>query len=214
VTTLLIARHGESDWNREARLQGQVDRPLTDRGRDQAAALVTELSDAALAAIYSSDLCRARETAEFVAKQRGLVVESMVMLRETDIGSWAGLTYSEVANRFPDGFEIWKAGGQGWTDGESYEDVARRVRIALADISMRHPAAEVLVVSHADPIATLAASALGLDLRSYFRDKAIEELKGNDDGAFAVGNGSLVRLTVEDGQVVRYEHLRDRRASR
>jgi broad specificity phosphatase PhoE len=210
MTTLFIARHGESDWNRESRLQGQVDRPLTDRGRNQAAALMTQLVDAKLAAVYSSDLCRARETAETVAEQKGLEVECLATLRETDIGSWAGLTYSDVARRYPDGFEIWKAGGQGWAGGEAYTDVARRVQTAIASISMRHPAEQVLVVSHTDPIATIAAHALGLDLQSYFRDKAIEELHGDAAGSFLVGNGCLVRLMVEEGEVVMYEHLRSK----
>jgi len=213
MAILFIARHGESDWNRESRLQGQADRPLTDRGRNQAAALVTQLVDAELAAVYSSDLCRARETAEIFARQKGLAVECLATLRETDIGSWAGLTYSDVARRYPEGFEIWKAGGQGWTGGEAYTDVARRVQTAIAGISMRHPAEQVLVVSHTDPIATVAAHALGLDLQSYFRDKAIEELDGEAAGSFLVGNGRIVRLTIEDGEVVRYEHLRSKPGS-
>jgi broad specificity phosphatase PhoE len=212
VTVILFARHGESDWNRESRWQGHVDRPLTDRGRDQAAALVTQLAGAELTALYSSDLRRARETAEIVASQKGLVVECMVTLRETDVGSWAGLTYSEIARFHPDGFKIWKAGGKGWIGGESYQDVARRVRIAITNISMHHPDEQVLVVSHADPIATVETRALGLDLESYFRDKAMEELV-NGGGPFAIGNGQAIRLLVGEGEILNYERFPSGRAS-
>jgi broad specificity phosphatase PhoE len=92
VTTILLARHGESDWNRAKRWQGFADRPLTELGREQAVALADRLRDTELDAIYSSDLHRARETAEIVAGSKGLRVEVVRDLREVDVGSWSGLT--------------------------------------------------------------------------------------------------------------------------
>ena len=90
MTTLLLARHGETDWNRARRWQGHAVRPLTDRGRAQAAALSDRLADIALDAVYSSDLRRARETAEAVALPHGLDVIVLPELREVDVGSWEG----------------------------------------------------------------------------------------------------------------------------
>ena len=104
MTTLLLARHGETDWNRARRWQGHADRPLTDRGRAQAAALGDRLANIALDAVYSSDLRRARETAEAVALPHGLDVIELPELREVDVGSWEGLTRAEAEAKFPDGF--------------------------------------------------------------------------------------------------------------
>ena len=88
MTTLLLARHGETDWNRARRWQGHADRPLTDRGRAQAAALAERLADIALDAVYSSDLRRARDTAEAVAAIQGVDVVELAELREVNVGSW------------------------------------------------------------------------------------------------------------------------------
>ena len=90
MTTLLLVRHGETDWNAEGRLQGHTDRPLNDYGRRQAAALAEELAGREIDAIYASDLARARETAEIVAARIGLPVALDVGLREKNWGSLGG----------------------------------------------------------------------------------------------------------------------------
>jgi 2,3-bisphosphoglycerate-dependent phosphoglycerate mutase len=117
VTTILIARHGESDWNRERRWQGYADRPLTDRGREQARALAARLAHIELDAVYSSDLQRARDTAAVVAENQGLEVQAVPELREVDVGSWSGLTRVEAEERFPEGYARWTSGFPGWDDG-------------------------------------------------------------------------------------------------
>jgi hypothetical protein len=89
MTTLLLVRHGETDWNADGRLQG---RPLSDFGRRQARELAGELEDEELDAIYSSDLARAQETAEIVGERIGLPVVLDPDLREKDWGNWEGLT--------------------------------------------------------------------------------------------------------------------------
>src|SRR5579871_2475081 len=108
MTTLLLARHGETDWNSERRWQGHADRPLNDTGRAQAAELAESLDGTAIAAIYSSDLARARETAEIVAARLGLTVVLDPGLREVDVGDWSGVRHDEVAARFPEGFARWQ----------------------------------------------------------------------------------------------------------
>jgi 2,3-bisphosphoglycerate-dependent phosphoglycerate mutase len=86
VTTILIARHGESDWNRERRWQGQADRPLTERGSEQARALAARLAHIELDAVYSSDLRRARDTGAAVAESQQLELQVVPELREVDVG--------------------------------------------------------------------------------------------------------------------------------
>src|SRR6476661_9887592 len=92
MTTLLLVRHGETDWNADGRLQGHTDRPLSDFGRRQARQLAEELAEEKLDAIYASDLSRARETAEIVGVRLGLGVVIDPGLREKDWGTWEGLT--------------------------------------------------------------------------------------------------------------------------
>ncbi len=86
MTTILLVRHGQTDWNLDRRLQGHTDRPLNDRGREQARALAAELASEPLDAVYSSDLVRAHETARIIAAGRGLDVTAMDDLRERNFG--------------------------------------------------------------------------------------------------------------------------------
>ena len=101
MTTLLLARHGETEWNREGRWQGWADPPLNETGREQARALREQLRETPFDAVYSSDLRRAHETAEIVAAPHGVPVIADEGLREIDVGSWSGLTRAEQEARFP-----------------------------------------------------------------------------------------------------------------
>src|ERR1700747_3516677 len=92
MATLMLVRHGETDWNADGRLQGQTDRPLSEFGRRQARQLAEELADDGLEAIYASDLSRARETAEIVGERLGLAVALDADLRGKDWGNWGGRT--------------------------------------------------------------------------------------------------------------------------
>jgi 2,3-bisphosphoglycerate-dependent phosphoglycerate mutase len=149
VTTLLLVRHGETDWNADGRLQGQTDRPLSDFGRRQARKLAEELADEPLEAIYSSDLARARETAEIVGERLGLPVVLDPELREKDWGSWEGLTAVER-----DRVEF---------VGESTEEHQERILRALQRIAERHPGGgSVLVVTHGGSMRRVQTAALGM----------------------------------------------------
>jgi broad specificity phosphatase PhoE len=174
VTTILIARHGESDWNRERRWQGHADRPLNERGREQARALAERLAHVELDAVYSSDLRRARDTAAVVADRQGLEVQVMPELREVDVGSWSGLTRAEAEERFPDGFRRWRSGFPGWEDGETYDAMTDRVVAAVERIGHENEGGRVLVVSHGGPIRAFHAAALGLDVHAYRRLRPVE----------------------------------------
>jgi len=134
MTTLLLIRHGETDWNAERRWQGHADVPLNERGRDQARRLADSFSGDAVDAIYESDLSRARETAEILGARLGLPVAVDPDLREIDVGSREGLRGEEV------GVREW--------DGESHSAHRDRTLNALARIVAGHPGSRVLVVAH------------------------------------------------------------------
>jgi broad specificity phosphatase PhoE len=174
VATILLARHGETDWNAERRWQGHADRPLNDRGRTQAQALAERLGETPLGGVYSSDLRRARDTAEVVAAAQGLDLRTLPELREVDVGSWSGLSREEAERRHPEGFQRWRDGLPGWDDGESYESMSERVVGAIHRIAAENPDRPALVVAHGGPIRAIHAAALGLDVHSYRRMRPVE----------------------------------------
>lgn len=174
MTTILIARHGQSDWNQEKRWQGHADRPLTERGCEQAQALADRLAHIELDAVYSSDLQRARDTAAVVAESQGLDLQQLPELREVDVGTWSGLTRAEAEERFPEGFARWRDGYPGWKDGETYEAMTDRVLRAVDEIAAEHEGGRVLVVSHGGPIRAIHAAALELDVHAYRRLRPVE----------------------------------------
>jgi broad specificity phosphatase PhoE len=192
VTTIFLARHGESDWNVAKRFQGHSDRPLTERGRQQAHALADLVASQEIDAVYTSPLSRARETAEIVAARAGLEAVALPELREVDTGSWSGLSRADVEARFPEGFTRWRSGGSGWEDGESYEEMAERVIGALRTIAEDHPDGRVLVISHGGPIRAIHAAAEGVAIRDYRRLRPVEP--NARLSSVAVENGRLTRL--------------------
>ena len=192
MTTIFLARHGESDWNVEKRFQGHSDRPLTERGRKQAHALADLVASEKIDAVYTSPLSRAQETAEIVAARAGLEPVALAELREVDTGSWSGLSRADVEARFPEGFARWRSGGSGWEDGESYEEMAERVIGALRKIAEDHPDGRVLVISHGGPIRAIHAAAEGLAIQDYRRLKPVEP--NARLSAVAVEKGRLTRL--------------------
>jgi uncharacterized phosphatase len=146
MTTILLVRHGETDWNAERRIQGHSDTPLNDTGRAQARALLEELGEEQLDAVYSSDLLRAHETARIVAQAKGLEVTAIRDLRERNFGTWEGMTDEEIFARFPE------AATGSWGDAETKPEMAARVVGALQRIAETHPGGRVLVVSHGGPL--------------------------------------------------------------
>jgi broad specificity phosphatase PhoE len=196
VTTILLARHGESDWNVELRWQGHANRPLTRRGRAQADALADRLETYPLAAIYSSDLRRALDTARAVAGRHGIDVVTRRDLREVDVGSWSGRSRAELESRFPEQIARWENGAKGWDDGESYEQMAARIVRAVGEIAAEHPDDHVLVVSHGGSVRAVHAHALGMEFHAYRRSAPVEP------------NARLSAVSIENG-TFRLLHLPD-----
>ncbi len=187
TTTLLLVRHGETDWNRDRRWQGHADPPLNESGRDQARALARELAAVPVDAVYSSDLSRARETAEILAEPHGLDVRLDARLREVDVGEWSGLTSSEVEERYPEGFARRLAGGAGWTRGETFEELGRRVSEAVGEIAEAHRGGAVLLVTHGGAMRELwLASGGTLEERPFVSNCHVHRL--------AVENGAIRRI--------------------
>jgi broad specificity phosphatase PhoE len=177
-----------TDWSLEGRWQGLAELPLNDLGREQAAALASRLEHVPLAAVYASDLRRARETALAVAERKGLPVRALRELREIDVGSWTGLARAEVQERFPEAYaQVRARTGRGWEGGETYAEMARRILAALRRIAGEHPEETVLVVTHSEPIRAVHAHAAGLDF-------AIDR-----KAAAAVAHGDVSAITVADG---------------
>ncbi len=171
MTTLLLARHGETDWNRELRIQGSSDIGLNELGRRQAQFLAQELTDVELDAIYSSDLSRAQATAAAVAATHGLEVNLDSRLRERSFGSWEGLTREDIST-FPAGSRH---------DGESDDEVRVRVLAAVEEIAANHRGQRVLVVSHGGALNTLWHHALGVKVERW-ANCAVYKLAVGDDG--------------------------------
>jgi 2,3-bisphosphoglycerate-dependent phosphoglycerate mutase len=192
VTEILLARHGETDWNRDNRFQGHADPPLNELGREQARVLAEALAGEPFTAIYTSPLRRAAETAEIVAALHGLRPRPVDGLREVDVGSWEGLTREEVARRFPEQFQRWLDHGPGWEDGESYDEMGRRSVATLLELAEQHPGERIVAVTHGGPIRAAFAFANGT---THAEARRIGPLIGNCFlAAFAVEDGAFRQL--------------------
>jgi broad specificity phosphatase PhoE len=153
---ILLARHGETDDNRAPlRFQGQRDTPLNDTGRAQARALAERVAERAepIASLWSSDLSRARETAEIVGARIGLEPHLDARLREGARGDWEGFLFDEVAAAEPERYAAWRRGGSAWRfpGGESLAEQQQRVLAALGEIEAARTL-PALVVCHGGSI--------------------------------------------------------------
>jgi broad specificity phosphatase PhoE len=167
---MILVRHGQSTWNREHRIQGQLDPPLSDEGRRQAELLGRRLAGRGLAAFYASDLKRAFETAEAIGALVDLVPESTPGLREIYLGEWEGLRTDEIAERFPDAWARWSEEPD-WDLVPGGEGAARfeaRVICTLDEIHDRHPHGDVLVVTHGGVIQVALHRVIGRPSRGLF----------------------------------------------
>lgn len=131
---LVLLRHGRTEWNRIGRAQGHADVPLDDVGRAQAAVAAEHLVGFDAALLWSSDLARARETAELVAATAGLEISFDVRLREYDVGVRQGLTFEEFEERYPEIVSRFRAGEAVDVPGaETSEEVGKRMATAMWD---------------------------------------------------------------------------------
>jgi 2,3-bisphosphoglycerate-dependent phosphoglycerate mutase len=150
LTIIGLVRHGVTDWNIEGRMQGKNDIALNEEGRRQAELLGKRMAGESWDYIYSSDMQRARETADIIARHMGMKVEGYdPLLAERAFGLLEGTTEQDRLERW----------GEGWKDidhgGEPREDVIRRGMSLLEELDKKHPGKRVLVVSHGAVIGSL-----------------------------------------------------------
>jgi broad specificity phosphatase PhoE len=196
VTVLYLVRHGETDWNREQRLQGTRDIPLNETGVAQAHELAGYFSTLPITCVISSPLVRASQTAAILADACACPVRVEARLQEIDHGSWSGLTLPDIGSRFPalvaheqlrpEAFDV---GG-----GERLPDVYRRVAEVLADLLSQHEKEHVLVVGHGITLALMSCAANGVDPALF-----PEHLPPNASGVVL----TFSRHTLVDSQPVR-----------
>lgn len=168
ITHLIVIRHGETAWNRERRLQGQLDIPLNEVGEAQARALADALATEPIDALYSSDLARARQTAAPVGKVLGLPVQTEARLRERSYGHLEGMTYAEVQERFPEDFACWQARVPDYAplSGESLRTFHERAVEAVMALVRRHPGERIAVVTHGGVLDCLYREAMAMTLEA------------------------------------------------
>ncbi|MFG2003027.1 bifunctional RNase H/acid phosphatase [Spirillospora sp. NPDC048911] len=186
-TRTLLLRHGETPLSIEKRFAGVGDFPLTEHGLAQARAVAVALKGRSIDAIVTSPLGRCRDTAAAVAAETGVEVRVEEGFRETDFGSWEGLTFREAGERWPAELKAWLADPSvAPPGGESLVEAERRVRTALDKLKVRYRHQTVLVVSHVTPIKLLVKEALGAPMAALYRMQldvaSLSSIHWYDDG--------------------------------
>ena len=166
TTTLCIIRHGETAWNAEHRVQGQLDIPLNDIGLKQAQAVGRALQGERFDAVYSSDLTRARQTADPLVARLSMTMQLDRDLRERHYGIFERLTYAEVKTRFPEDYARFDARDPEYAfrTGESLKDFSARSIAVISKIAHQHENQNVLVFTHGGVLDKLYRYITGLPL--------------------------------------------------
>jgi probable phosphoglycerate mutase len=193
-TNIILIRHGETAWNAERRLQGHLDIPLNAEGERQARLLAETLAPDRIDLLVSSDLQRARQTAQAVANLRGLPLLVEPGLRERCYGGFEGLLYAEIEQRFPAEFAAWQGRDidgslpEGKNRGETFRQFFERATGAILALAAAHPGRTLALVAHGGVLECAYRLALGLPLETP-RD-------------FKVYNASINRFRVQEGRLV------------
>lgn len=167
-TRLILARHGQTDYNRDARLQGQIDIPLNSTGREQAAELATAMERIRPDVIVSSPLRRAVDTAEATGERLGIPVRTDARLLERGFGPWEGLTADEITERWPQEYADFRSHRRVvGLDVEDRQDVSDRFADACRELVAESPEKTVLVVAHGAAITLGITGLLGLDAHDF-----------------------------------------------
>ena len=162
MRTVLLWRHGNTDWNNDGRIQGQIDSQLNERGRAQAVAAAERLAALKPRLIISSDLSRSWDTAAPLAQLTGLTVEREPRLRERNFGLWETLTHAEVKQRFPETWARWVEGDPDPGDGlEPLADLGKRVAEVIRQAHERNPDGLTILVTHGGSVRWGLSALLG-----------------------------------------------------
>jgi probable phosphoglycerate mutase len=200
VTRVVAIRHGETAWNVDTRIQGQLDVPLNERGRWQARQLARALADEGLQAVFSSDLLRAYETARCLGEAVALPVVTDTGLRERGFGQFEGLTFHEIESRFPDDSRRWREREPdfGPGGGETLRSFYERAVGAAGRLAALHPGQAIALVAHGGVLDCLYRAARRLELQQsrtwQLGNASINRLLYTGEGFALVGWGDTLHL--------------------
>jgi len=168
ATRILAIRHGETAWNVDTRIQGQLDIPLNDTGRWQAHRLALAVADEGIDVIYASDLLRAQQTAQAVASGCGRPIVSETGLRERGFGAFEGLTFAQIAERWPEQSQRWRQRDPAFAPegGECLNDFFARVVATAERLAGAHPGQTIAMVAHGGVMDCLYRAAARLALQA------------------------------------------------
>lgn len=171
MTKIVLIRHGETEWNISGKYQGQTDIPLSAKGMDQAQRLAEHFPVEALDAIYSSDLCRAMRTAQYLAERFGIDIHPESSLRELNFGAWEGLSYEEIVSRWPDAMKNFLRHPDVLSipEGETFGDLQKRGAKRIREIVAENDGKTVAVVAHGAILRTILCDALQIPLADLWR---------------------------------------------
>ncbi|MCY7371277.1 MAG: histidine phosphatase family protein [Polaromonas sp.] len=207
-TRIIAIRHGETSWNVDTRIQGQLDIPLNETGRVQAARMAQALVGEPVTAVYASDLSRAWDTAQHLGNTLGLPVGREPTLRERAFGDFEGRTFAEIEAALPEQARRWRPRDPHFTPhgGESLTMLRERVVAAAARLAARHPGKLIALVSHGGVMDVLYRAAMRLDITAprtwQLRNTAINRLLWSAGGFSLVGWADTRHLdddTRDDG---------------
>ncbi|MEY8878927.1 MAG: histidine phosphatase family protein [Leptothrix sp. (in: b-proteobacteria)] len=200
ATRVLAIRHGETAWNRESRIQGHIDIALNDAGLAQAAALAEALADEPLAAIYSSDLQRAHQTASAVAARQGLPVRVDIALRERHFGDFEGRSYAVIDVEQPELARRWRQRDPdfGPPGGEVLQAFYERCVSTLDRLAAAHRGEAIAIVCHGGVLDCLYRAATRVSLQAprtwAVANASVNRLLYSDGGSTLVGWGDIQHL--------------------
>lgn len=199
-TRILAIRHGETAWNKDTRIQGHLDIPLNDTGLWQAQRAAESLRDEPVAAVYASDLTRARQTAEAIAALQSHTVVTHPGLRERSFGEFEGKTWAELEAGWPDAALAWRKRVPEFapTGGENLLQLYERVVDTLSLLAERHMGEQIVVVAHGGVMDILYRAATKMDVQAprtwQLSNAAINRLLWTPEGLSLIGWGDTSHL--------------------
>ncbi len=189
-TYIYLVRHGETEWNRDRRFQGQLDVPLSMVGREQAEAVAHWLARQPVhfTAIYTSDLKRASQTAQAIGDRLGITPQPVTALREIHVGEWQGLSVDEVEAGYPGQINEWADKIDSFTlpGGENIPQVQERVFAFYRKVAQEHEGEAIILVSHGAALAALIAAIHNWELVETWRTRRAR-----------MGNTGVTAISIE-----------------
>ena len=202
-TRIIAIRHGETAWNVATRIQGQLDIGLNARGRWQAAQVAQALLGEPLQAVYASDLARAWDTAQAIARASATALTAHLGLRERHFGAFQGQTHAEIESGWPQHALHWRQRNPDWAPpgGESLAEVRERTRRTVDELAGAHVGQQIVLVAHGgvlDALYRLAtAQPIGAPRSWQLGNASINRLLWTPQGLSVVGWSDARHLEAE-----------------